>query len=83
MGIAAQLINKANLPLTSLTQMLFILFGIKTASFATKHPIISVVVILLIIGPTVYFHQQKLNFDTIGELGDSFDLYYFLYFYRQ
>jgi uncharacterized membrane protein YdfJ with MMPL/SSD domain len=43
----------------------------KTSSFATKHPIISVVVVLLIILPTVYFNQQKLNFDTIGELGDS------------
>ena len=44
----------------------------KTSSFATKHPIISVVVVLLIIGPTVYFNQQKLNFDTIRELGNSY-----------
>lgn len=43
----------------------------KTSTFATKHPIISVVVILLIMLPTIYFHQQKLNFNTIGELGDS------------
>lgn len=38
---------------------------------ATKHPIISVIAILLIIGPTIIFNQQKLNFDTIGELGNS------------
>ena len=43
-----------------------------TSSFATKHPIISIVVILLIIGPMVYFHQEKLNFDTIGELGNKY-----------
>lgn len=42
-----------------------------TSSFASKHPIISVVIVLLIIAPTIYFHQQKLNFNTIGELGDS------------
>ncbi len=44
----------------------------KTSSFATKHPIISIVVILLLIGPTVYLHQEKLNFDTIKELGNSY-----------
>ena len=38
---------------------------------ATKHPIISILAVLLIIGPTIIFNQQKLNFDTIGELGDS------------
>lgn len=43
----------------------------KTSTVATKHPIISVIVVLLIIAPTIFFHQQKLNFDTIGELGDS------------
>ncbi|HEY5562070.1 MAG TPA: MMPL family transporter [Clostridiaceae bacterium] len=44
----------------------------KTSSFATKHPIISVIAVLLIIGPMVYFNQQKLNFDTIKELGNSY-----------
>ncbi|MDP4085959.1 MAG: MMPL family transporter [Bacillota bacterium] len=44
----------------------------KTSSFATKHPIITIVVMLLLIGPMVYFHQEKLNFDTIKELGNSY-----------
>jgi putative drug exporter of the RND superfamily len=44
----------------------------KTSFFATKHPILSIAVILLIIGPMVYLHQEKLNFDTIKELGNSY-----------
>lgn len=44
----------------------------KTSSFGTKHPIITVVVLLLIIGPMVYLHLEKLNFDTIGELGNKY-----------
>jgi RND superfamily putative drug exporter len=44
----------------------------KSSSFATKHPLVTVIVILLIIGPMVYFHQQKLNFDTVGELGNKY-----------
>jgi putative drug exporter of the RND superfamily len=44
----------------------------KTSSYAVKHPIISIVIILLILGPMVYFHQEKLNFDTVGELGDKY-----------
>ncbi|MEO2078160.1 MAG: MMPL family transporter [Bacillus sp. (in: firmicutes)] len=43
-----------------------------TSSFAVKHPIISTVIILLIIGPMMYLHQEKLNFDTIGELGNKY-----------
>ncbi|MDP4121417.1 MAG: MMPL family transporter, partial [Bacillota bacterium] len=43
----------------------------KITSVSIKHPAFSVLIIALIIVPTVYFHQQKLNFDTIGELGDS------------
>lgn len=43
----------------------------KTSTVATKHPIITMIAVLLIILPTVFLHQQKLNFDTIGELGDS------------
>lgn len=43
-----------------------------TSSFATKHPILSVLLILLIILPMVYFHQEKLNFDTIKELGNAY-----------
>lgn len=43
-----------------------------TSTFATKHPILSVAVIVLIIGPTVYFHQEKLSFDTIKELGNDY-----------
>jgi len=44
----------------------------KTSSFATKHPIIVTIIILLIIAPTVYFHEEKLNFDTVGELGNKY-----------
>ena len=44
----------------------------KIASISTKHPIVSGVAIALIIGITVIFHQQKLNFDTISELGNSY-----------
>ncbi|WEG14565.1 MMPL family transporter [Pullulanibacillus sp. KACC 23026] len=43
-----------------------------TSSFATKHPILSVIIIVLLIVPTIYFHQEKLNFDTIKELGNSY-----------
>lgn len=43
----------------------------KVSSVTAKYPIISVIVILLIIAPTIIFHQQKLNFNTVGELGDS------------
>jgi RND superfamily putative drug exporter len=44
----------------------------KTSFFATKHPILVIVVILLLIVPTVYLHQERLNFDTIKELGNSY-----------
>lgn len=44
----------------------------KTSSFAVKHPIISTVIILLILGPMIFLHQEKLNFDTIGELGNKY-----------
>jgi RND superfamily putative drug exporter len=44
----------------------------KTSSFATKYPLITVAVILLILGPMVFLHQEKLNFDTIGELGNKY-----------
>lgn len=43
----------------------------KASSAATKHPIISIVIVLLLILPTVIFGSEKLNFDTISELGDS------------
>ncbi|MCM2532376.1 MMPL family transporter [Neobacillus pocheonensis] len=44
----------------------------KTSSYATKHPLLPVIVILLILRPMVYLHQEKLNFDTIGELGNKY-----------
>ncbi|MGX9136112.1 MMPL family transporter [Rummeliibacillus sp. JY-2-4R] len=47
-------------------------FWEKTSSFGTKHPILVTVIILLIIGPIVILHKEKLNFDTVGELGDSY-----------
>ncbi len=43
----------------------------KITSASTRHPAISVLIIALIIAPTVYFQQQKLNFDNIAELGDT------------
>lgn len=43
-----------------------------TSTFATKHPIIITAIILLLIGPMVYLHEEKLNFDTVGELGDKY-----------
>ncbi|MFJ5771780.1 MMPL family transporter [Psychrobacillus sp. NPDC093180] len=47
-------------------------FWEKTSSFGIKHPILITVIILLIIGPMIFFHEEKLNFDTVGELGDSY-----------
>lgn len=44
----------------------------KTSSFGTKYPLVTVVIIVLILGPIVYLHQEKLNFDTIGELGNKY-----------
>jgi RND superfamily putative drug exporter len=44
----------------------------KTSSFAIKYPFITVVIIVLILGPMVYLHQEKLNFDTVGELGNKY-----------
>jgi putative drug exporter of the RND superfamily len=44
----------------------------KTSSFATRYPLVTVVIIVLILGPMVYLHQEKLNFDTIGELGNKY-----------
>jgi putative drug exporter of the RND superfamily len=44
----------------------------KTSTFATRHPIISIIIILLLIGPLVYLHQEKLNFDTLKELGNTY-----------
>lgn len=41
------------------------------SSAAIKIPVITVIIIALAIGPTVYFHQQKLSFDTIAELGNT------------
>ena len=43
-----------------------------TSSFAVKHPVISTVIILLIIGPMAFMQQEKLNFDTVGELGNKY-----------
>ena len=45
----------------------------KAAKIATKRPILCSLVIILLIVPTIIFHQQKLNFDTVGELGEAFD----------
>ncbi|MDP4094406.1 MAG: MMPL family transporter [Bacillota bacterium] len=43
----------------------------KISSISTKHPVISVLIVALIIVPTIFLYQQKLNFDTIKELGNS------------
>ncbi|APB35402.1 MULTISPECIES: MMPL family transporter [Heyndrickxia] len=44
----------------------------KASFIAVKHPIITVTLILLIIAPALIFHQEKLNFDTVGELGNKY-----------
>ncbi|WP_079427329.1 MMPL family transporter [Clostridium oryzae] len=41
------------------------------SAVSTKHPIISVLLVLVIIAPTIYFHQTKLDFDTVKELGNK------------
>nr|WP_285842343.1 MMPL family transporter [Ureibacillus chungkukjangi] len=47
-------------------------FWEKTSSFGTKHPILVTVIILVLILPMILLHDEKLNFDTVGELGDSY-----------
>jgi putative drug exporter of the RND superfamily len=42
------------------------------STFSTKRSILSIVMVVLIIGLTVVFYQQKLNFDQIGELGNAY-----------
>lgn len=44
----------------------------KITTFSTKRAVISVLITVLIIGVSLAFYQQKLNFDQIGELGDSY-----------
>jgi putative drug exporter of the RND superfamily len=44
----------------------------KVSGFSTKHPIVSISAVVIIIAVTVVFYQQKLNFDQIGELGDTY-----------
>ncbi|EGD48491.1 MmpL domain-containing protein [Ruminiclostridium papyrosolvens DSM 2782] len=43
----------------------------KVSTFSTKRSLFSIMVVVIIIGATVFFYQQKLSFDQIGELGDS------------
>ncbi|QCR32390.1 MMPL family transporter [Lysinibacillus sp. SGAir0095] len=47
-------------------------FWEKTSSFGTKHPILITVIIFIIILPMIFLHEEKLNFDTVGELGDNY-----------
>lgn len=47
-------------------------FWEKTSSFGTKHPILITIAILIIILPMILLHEEKLNFDTVGELGDAY-----------
>ncbi|MDI7742539.1 MMPL family transporter [Lysinibacillus fusiformis] len=47
-------------------------FWEKTSSFGTKHPILITGIILVIILPMILLHDEKLNFDTVGELGDKY-----------
>ncbi|MDN4494861.1 MMPL family transporter [Ureibacillus aquaedulcis] len=47
-------------------------FWEKTSSFGTKHPILVTIIILAIIAPMIILHEEKLNFDTVGELGDNY-----------
>lgn len=43
----------------------------KVSTASTKHPIISVAVIALLILPMLFTYKEQLNFDTIKELGNS------------
>ncbi|BCN28899.1 MMPL family transporter [Anaeromicropila herbilytica] len=43
----------------------------KMASISSKHSILSFLAVLLIILPMVFFYQEKLSFNLVGELGDS------------
>lgn len=44
----------------------------KLSAASTKHPIFSVLLVVLIIGTSAIFYQQNLNFDTVGELGNAY-----------
>ncbi|ADY55520.1 MmpL domain-containing protein [Syntrophobotulus glycolicus DSM 8271] len=44
----------------------------KISSASTRRPVIAVLLIALLVAPTVYFHEQKLNFDNIAELGPAY-----------
>lgn len=44
----------------------------KISTLSTKHPIVSIVAILLIIVPMIVSYQSKLSFDTLGEMGNSY-----------
>src|SRR5699024_8515812 len=47
-------------------------FWCKASSIGIKHPIIITLIAPLVIGHMVLFHEEKLNFDTVGELGDDY-----------
>lgn len=44
----------------------------RMSAAATKHPVFSVVLVAVIVGVSVLFYQQRLNFDTISELGNAY-----------
>lgn len=44
----------------------------KASTIGAKHPIIITLIALLIFGPMILFHDEKLNFDTVAELGDDY-----------
>lgn len=46
-------------------------FWAKTTGISTKHPILSVVVVLLLILPTIIFNGQKLSSDALSQLSAS------------
>ncbi|SHI22089.1 putative drug exporter of the RND superfamily [Sporobacter termitidis DSM 10068] len=41
-------------------------------AFSTKRAVVSVLLTVAVIGVSVVFYQQKLNFDQVGELGDAY-----------
>jgi len=42
-----------------------------TTTFSVRHPVISTLILLAIIIPSIYFNTQKITFDSLKEMGDS------------
>jgi uncharacterized membrane protein YdfJ with MMPL/SSD domain len=44
----------------------------KMSSFSSKHPVFSFIAVVIAILPMVFFNKEKLSFNLVGELGDSY-----------